>query len=77
MNHFLRKSEKEITNKDGYFSTYLFIVKFHEVAINYELELETQLIFLDIPANHNMGLPSSIHLKFCQMVYLLNMLIML
>ena len=56
---------------------HLLIVTFHEIAIKYESELKSQFVILDIPLNHNMGLPRSLHLKFCQIVYLFKMFIML
>ena len=48
---------------------YLFIVKFHETAIKYELK--TPLVLLDIPTNHNVGSWRSLHFKFChKIIYL-------
>ena len=55
----------------------LLIVTFHEIAMKYESELKTQLILLDISTNHNMELLRSLHLKFCQMIYLFKTFIML
>ena len=58
-------------------STRLLIVAFHEIAINYELELKSQLFLSDISTNYNVGLPRSLHFKLCQMIYLFKTLIML
>ena len=70
-NYFLRKFHKKaIANRQDYFNTCLLIVTFHEIAIKYESELKTQFLLLDISTNHNVGLPRSLHLKFCQMIYL-------
>ena len=40
-------------------------------------ELKTQLILLDVSTNHSVGLPRSLHFKFCQMIYLFKTFIML
>ena len=77
-NYLLRKCRKKaIANKQDYLSTRLLIVAFHEIAINYELELKSQLFLSDISANYNVGLPRSLHFKLCQMIYLFKTLIML
>ena len=55
-------------------TTRLLIVAFHEIVIKYESDLKTQLVLLDISMNHNVGLPRSYYFKFCQMIYLFNLL---
>ena len=69
-NYLLRKCRKKaIANKLDYFNTRLLIVTFHEIAIKYGPELKTEFILLDISTCHNVGLPRSLHLKFCQMFF--------
>ena len=53
------------------------IVTFHEIAINCESELKTQLIFIEISVNHNVGSPKYLHVKFSQMIYLFKTFILL
>ena len=57
-------------------STRLLIVTFHEIVIRYETDLKTQFDLIDITTNDNVGLPRSLPLKFCQMIYLFKMFIM-
>ena len=77
-NYLLRKCrKKEIANKYDYFNTRLLIVTFHEITIKYESELKIQFVLLDISTNHNVGFPRSLHLKFCQIIYLFKTFIML
>ena len=52
--------------------TCILIIHFHEIAISYESQLKTQLIFWVSSANHNVGLQSYLHFKICQMIYLLS-----
>ena len=71
INYLLSKCcKKTIANKQNCLSTRLLIVTFHEIAIRYELELKTHMTLLDISTNRNVGSPGSLHLKFCQMIYL-------
>ena len=55
----------------------LLIVTFHEIVIKYESELKTQLVLLEISTNHNVESPRSLHFKFCQIIYLFKVFIML
>ena len=48
---------KEISNKSDYWSMHIFIVTFHGIPINYESQLKTLSMFLDIFANQNFGAP--------------------
>ena len=77
-NYLLHKCRKKaIANKQDCLSTRLLIVTFHETAIKYESDLKTQLVFLDISNNHNVGSPRSFHFKFYQMIDLFKKFIML
>ena len=77
-NYLLCKCRKKaIANKQDSLITRLLIVTFHEIAINYESELKTQLVLLDISTNHIVGLPRFLRFRFCQMIYLLKTFIML
>ena len=69
-NYLLRKCRKKaIANKYDCLNTRLLIVSFHEIVIKYKWELKTQLVLLGISTKHNVGLPTSLHFKFCQMIY--------
>ena len=58
-------------------NSHFLVITFHEIAIKYESELKTQFVLLDISSNHNVRLPRYLRLKFCQMIYLFKMFIML
>ena len=74
----LRKCcKKVITNKQDYLSTRVLILTFRETAINYQPELKTQLVLLDISTTHNLESSWSLCFKFCQMIYLLKTFIMI
>ena len=78
MKYSLRKCcKKVITNKQDYLSTCVLILTFHETAINYQPELKTQLVLLDISTTHNLESSWSLRFKFCQMIYLLKTFIMI
>ena len=57
--------------------TRLLIVTFYEIAIKYKSGLKIQFVLLNISMNHNVGPPRSLHLKFCQVIYLFKTFIML
>ena len=70
-NYLLRRCRKKaISNIEDYLNTRLLIVTFHEIAIKYDTELKIQFVLSDISTNHNVGSSRSLHLKFCQMIYL-------
>ena len=78
VNYLLRKRRKKaVANIQDCLNTGLLTVTFHEIAIKYESELKTQFVLLELSSNNNVGSPRSLHLKFCQMIYLFNTFIIL
>ena len=55
---------KAIANKENIWSTYILIITFRGIAINYKIHLKTQLLFLDNFTDHNLGSPRSRHSHF-------------
>lgn len=54
----------------------ILIIKLFGIAINYESQLKIQLIFVDIFADQNLGLPRFIDFQIYQTIYLFMTFIM-
>ena len=76
-NYLLYKCRKKVTgNKWDGSSMSILIIKLFGIAINYESQLKIQLIFVDIFADQNLGLPRFIDFQIYQTIYLFMTFIM-